>query len=263
MQEMLARGVEDSMEGQDRVKVLARLLSRLTDNISIILGPSWDEVRAVRLELHPRSARRMFLVVILDNARVRTGLIELKEDYAPEVVQQAAALLSERLKGRTVTDIRGGCWESPDLLRTPASRCATALGMAGRSLFSGLGERELELEGVANVLNEPEFQEAEPLKALLRFIESPGNIRHSLDRLGSQDDQRFGVWIGSENPVGRLRRFTVLTGRFEMDGRPGTLAVLGPRRMSFQRVFQGIDIMRRFVKDQSWFSADSQRALHG
>ena len=137
------------------------------------------------------------------------------------------------------------------MLGTPASRCAAALTSAGGALFRDLGEGDLELEGIANVLDEPEFREPEPLKALLRFIESRRSIRNSLDRLRSLNDDRFGIWIGSENPVGRLRRFTVLTSRFEMDGRAGTLAVLGPRRMSYQRAFQGIDIMRRLVKEHS------------
>ena len=251
MRQVLARGIENPIDGQDRIKVLARLLSGLTDNISIILGPPWDEVRAVRLELYPRSNRRLLLVVILDNARVRTGLVELNEDFAPAVIEQAAGILTQRIQGRTVAEIRSGSWESPDLLRTPASRCAAALSRAGRNLFDGLGEGELELEGVANVLDEPEFREPEPLKALLRFIESPRYIRSSLELLGSLDDDRFGVWIGSENPVGRLHRFTVLTGRFELDGRLGTLAVLGPRRMSYQRAFQGIDIMRHLAREQS------------
>jgi heat-inducible transcriptional repressor len=246
----LARGIKDPTDGQDRIKVMARLMSRLTDNISIILGPSWEQVRALRVELYPRSANRVLMVIILDNARVRTGHVDLAADHSPAVITQAAEILSERIQGRTVAEIRGGKWDSPDLVRTPATRCAEALTRAGRALFRDLGEGELELEGIANVLDEPEFREPEPLKALLRFIESPRSIRHSLDRLHSEQDDRFGVWIGSENPVGRLRRFTILTGRFELDGRSGTLAVLGPRRMSYQRAFQGIDIMRRLASEQ-------------
>jgi len=57
-------------------------------------------------------------------------------------------------------------------------------------------------------------------------------------------DQGFGVWIGHENPMGELRAFSILTGRFAWEGQTGTLAVLGPRRMSYQRAFHGIDILR-------------------
>lgn len=253
MRQIMERGLDAMADGPDRIKAMARLLSELTDNVSIILGPSWEQVRAIRVELFPRSLRRVLMVVILDNSRVRTGSVELDAEYPAAVIEEAAGILTERIAGRTVAGIRGGGWQSPDLLRTPASRCAASLTRAGQGLFRELGDGEMELEGIANVLDEPEFREPEPLKALLRFIESPGSIRRSLDRLRTDGECPFGVWIGSENPVGRLRRFAVLTGRFELDGRPGTLAVLGPRRMSYQRAFQGIDVLRRIAGGQETY----------
>ena len=251
MRRLAERGLRQPGEGLERIQIMARLLSRLTDNISIILGPSWAEVRAVKVELYPRSQRRVLMVVILDNNRVRSGAVTLPDDRSPVVIEQAAEILTRRVRGRTVAEIRSGAWDSPDLMSTPASRCAAEMTRAGAELFHDLGEGELELEGIANVLDEPEFLEPEPLKALLRFIESPSGIRSSLHRLGSGDPDRCGVWIGSENPIGKLRRFSVLTGNFEMDGRIGTLAVLGPRRMSYQRVFHGIELMRRLAREQS------------
>ncbi len=232
-------------EGADRIKGMARLLSRLTDNIGIILGPSWDEVRAVQVEVIPRTRRRALMVVVLDNNQVRSGSIELAESTAAAVIEQAGAILTERIAGRTVAEIRAGRWDQPDLMRTPASRCATDLARSGRHLFADLDEGELQLEGIANVLDEPEFKEPEPLKELLRFIESPRSIRSSLGSLEGGDG--FGVWIGSENPVGGLRRFSVLTGGFEWEGRPGLLAILGPRRMAYQRAFQGLELLRRLA----------------
>ena len=44
--------------------------------------------------------------------------------------------------------------------------------------------------------------------------------------------------------MGELQSFSILTGTFPLDGRLGTLAVLGPRRMSYQRAFHSIDILR-------------------
>jgi heat-inducible transcriptional repressor len=230
--------------GPDGVRAMARLLTELTDYISIILAPSLDTVRAVRVELYPRTSRRVLLVVLLDNSQVRTGLIELPEEYPAPVVEQAAQLLTRRVQGMTVEQIRDGRLDSPDLLQSPASRCAAAVARHGRRLFQDTEAPEVQLEGVAKVLDEPEFRDPEPLKALLRFIESPQIIRQSLDSLDRHAGDRVAVWIGKENPVGGLRSFSVLTGRFCLDGRRGLLAVLGPRRMWYQRAFRGIEVLR-------------------
>ena len=236
---------------QGQVKALALLLSKLTDNISIILGPNWETARAQRIELFPRGERRVLLVVILDSAPVQTGLVQLETDHPARVVADAAALLSERVSGHTVAEIRDGLLDNLDLVLTPATACAAGVMRAGRDLWRDLAAGEVELQGVANVLDEPEFREPEPLKDLIRIMESPRSLRRSLAHLCGTVQSDFGVWIGHENPVDRLRGFSVLTGRFELEGRPGVLAVLGPRRMAYVRAFHGIDVFRRATREFS------------
>ena len=244
MRRLVDEGFPVIAAGPDGAKAMAHLLSDLTDYISIILVPSLDSVKAVRVDLYPRSPRRLLMVVLLDNSQVRTGLVELPEEYPAPVVEQAAQLLTRRIQGMTVQEIRQGGLDSPDLMPSPVSRCASAAASQGKRIFKDTETAEVQLEGVANVLDEPEFRDPEPLKALLRFIESPRVIRESLDRLDRRAGDKVGVWIGAENPVGGLRPFSILTGRFILDGRRGVLAVLGPRRMWYQRAFRGIEVLR-------------------
>lgn len=244
----LARQSPAAGAGQGRIKELAKLLSLLTRNISIIVGPTLEGVSAVRIEFYPRSQRRLLMVVILENGQVQTRLVDLPEDCAGSVVSEAAGLLNERIRGRTLGDLRQGVLPDVDLISTPVSRCALAMARQSRKLFQELQEGEVELEGVAQVLDEPEFHDPEPLKALIRFLESPRTIRDSLNRLHGGTEDPFGVWIGRENPIGALRGFSLLTGRIELDGRQGLLAVLGPRRLPYQRAFFGMEILRRLAR---------------
>lgn len=241
------RDLDRSVGHPERIGIMARLLSRLTSNISIIVGPSLDNVRAQRVELYSRSATRVLMVVILDNSQVRTGIVELAQPQPETVIRQSARLISKRVAGRTVSEIRNGALDMVDLVRTPVTQCAATLLKEGKSLFKDTQQGEVQLEGVANVLGEPEFSEPEPLKALLRFIESPASIREALGRLDEKSDNGVGVWIGQENPLGELQQFSMLTGRFDLDGRQGVLAVLGPRRMGYQRAFFGIDAMQQVM----------------
>ena len=247
MRRLADQRMRQGLGTRHRLKALARLLSRLTDNISIIVGPALESVRAVRVEFYPRSLRRVMMVVVLENAEVRTGLVDLSEDTPAPVVEEAARLLSDRVRGRTVGEIHQGVLETVDLIGTPVSRCAATLARGGGDLFRDSMDVEIEFEGVGNILEEPEFHDPEPLKALIRFMESPYHIRETLDRLEPVSAEGFKVWIGRENPVGELRRFSLLTGRYDLGGRPGLLAVLGPRRMSYQRAFHGMEILRRVI----------------
>lgn len=244
----LARDVEANLArhagSHVMVKALAGLLSRLTANISIILGPSWDQVRCLRVELYPKEERRLLMVLVLENAMVRTTLADLGEDLAPRTIEEAGRMLSERIAGRTVAEVREGVLGSIRPGVTAASRCASQLAAQGRDLFSDFEVGELELEGVTNVLAEPEFGMPETLRNLVRFLESPRSIREALQLLDREAAGHLGVWIGSENPVGDLREFTVVSHRFPLAGREGILAVLGPRRMPYHRALTGIHTLR-------------------
>ena len=95
---------------------------------------------------------------------------------------------------------------------------------------------------------DPDFSDAEQLKALIRFIESPRTIREALHRLHGETRGDLGVWIGGENPIDELRPFSLMAGRFDLEGRAGILAVLGPKRMPYPRAFAGIDVLRRSLR---------------
>lgn len=240
----VAAGLQRHAGSHAMVKALAGLLSRLTANVSIILGPSWEQVRCLRVELYPKQQRRLLMVLVLENAMVRTTLADPGDSVAPRTLEDAGRLLSERIAGRTVAEVRDGVLDSFRPGVTAASRCASHLARQGRDLFLDFEFGELELEGVTNVLGEPEFGEPGTLRNLVRFLESPRSIREALQLLDREAHGHLGVWIGRENPVGDLREFAVVSHRFPLAGREGILAVLGPRRMPYQRALTGIDTLR-------------------
>lgn len=241
----LSRGVEDDLgrqqSGHAMVKTLAGVLSRVTEGVSIILGPSWEEVRCQRVELYLQGPRRLLMVLVLENAMVRTSLADPGEDVAPSTVEEAGRLLSERIAGRTVAEVRDGVLGSFRHGVTAASRCASWLAEQGRDLFLDFEVGELELDGVTQVLGEPELEQPGTLRNLVRFLESPRSIRQALQQLDRQVDHGLRVWIGGENPVRDLQEFALVMRRFTLDGRGGLLAVLGPRRMPYRRTLSGID----------------------
>ncbi len=249
MRQAAATSLKRTRSSSSPIKASAHLLSNLTKSIGIILGPSWQAVRAAKVELYPRSGRHVLMVVLLENGLTRTGTVTLAKEYPLVVIQEAGELLSRRVEGHTVQEIRSGLLNSLDLIHTPATQCAACLAEAGKPIFDSLETGEMQLDGLGNVLDEPEFHDPDPLKALLRFIESPAAIRVSFGELGRSTKARYGVWIGEEIPLQGMRSFTILTSGFKLDGRDGLLAVVGPRRMSYQRAFHGLDIVKEALRD--------------
>jgi len=245
---LVARELQRSGSTHAMVKALAALLSRMTDNIGIILGPAWDTVKAQRLDLYAKENRRILMVLVLDNAMVRTGTIAVEEPFTAEVLADASRLLSERLHGLSIRQIRDGALEDLDRA-DPVGRCASEVTQRGGDLFLDVEEGELELMGVTNVLDAPEFSDPDRLKSLVRFLESPRTIRDALQRLSPENRDGIAVWIGAENPIDELRGFSLVSSPCEMDGRRGVLAVLGLRRMPYDRAIGGMQMLTRTLRD--------------
>jgi heat-inducible transcriptional repressor len=245
---LVERELDRTVGAPAMVKALAALLCRLTDSIGIIMGPTWDGVRARRLDLYRKEGRRVLMVLTLDNALVRTGTFVIDREASPEVLDAAARILSERVHGKTVAQIRAGALEGLPDGDSPATRVAGDLARQGDELFADVEESELELMGVANVLDEPEFEEPARLKKLVRFLESPREIRSALRRLSPENDEGIAVWIGSENPIDELRPFSLVSSAFPFDGKSGVLAVLGLRRMPYDRAIHGLQTLVESLK---------------
>lgn len=223
-------------------KALAALLNELTASLGIILGPAWDGLRALRCDLYPREGRRILMVLLLENALVRSAVVTTGRAYQPAVVEEAARLLSERIAGRAVTEIRTRVLPSLDATASAAAGCALDVVARGRELFDDLETGDVELRGVSRLLQEPEFSEPEPLRSLVRLLESPQLIADALRRL-CPEPGGLAVWIGAENPIDALRPFGMLSASFSLSGRRGILAVLGPRRMPYPRAVAGLAVV--------------------
>lgn len=243
IQERLRRSAETPVLS----RVLVSLLNELTTNIGIILGPTWDAIRALRVDLYPKDGQRILMVLVLEHALVRSGVFITDQQYHPVVVEEAARVLSERVAGRTVAEIRSRVLPSLDAAASAAASCAADLAARGQDLFADLEAGELELDGVQNLLRQPEFADPENLKSLLQLLESPQRLRDALRRL-SGEQEGLAIWIGSENPVGELRAFSLISSPFALRGRRGILAVLGPRRMPYSRAVSGITVLLANLK---------------
>jgi heat-inducible transcriptional repressor len=241
----LSRGVHN----QALAKSLASLLCKLTDGVGIILGPTWDGIRAVRLDLHYREGNRILMVLVLENALIRTAILPQEQSYTPEVLDDAARILSERINGLTISEIRNGALAAIDPSISSGSSCARDLASVSDELFVSFEHGDIELSGFGELLEEPELSDPESLKDLVRFLESPASIRDAVKRLSpGVTGDGVSVWIGNENPVPELKQFSIVSAPYQIDGRAGALAVLGVKRMQYHKIINGMRLLVRSLE---------------
>src|SRR3954471_14491214 len=232
----------------------AQSLGVLTQELGVALGPRLDASILRRLELVQVGGERLLLVLTLDGGVVRTVFVEVRGHLAPSAVAEVTRVLNERLAGHTLRELRTSVAERlrDSATKPDAAELLNIFVQEGDSLFdAALPSEGSVIVGQASVLaSQPEFGGAENLRRLLTLTEEPARLADILRRTHAADE-RPGVCItiGGEHGDPRLDQFTVVTAEYHAGSLTGIIGVIGPTRMSYDKVISLVQHTSRLLSD--------------
>ncbi len=102
-------------------------------------------------------------------------------------------------------------------------------------------------EGWSLVFNGPEFDNVDTVR---RFVSAVSDIEENMDRLLEDEETSLKVYIGGESPFSEMRDFTVMTSPyFSKRRKRGMFAILGPKRMPYEKNIRLVNSIIRFLRD--------------
>ena len=233
----------------------AQSLGVLTQELGVALGPRLDASVLRSLELVRVGGDRLLLVLTLDGGVVRTVFVEVRGTVADVAVSEVTRVLNERLAGHTLRELRASVGErlrdsgtgpdSEDLLNIFVQEGEHLLDAA-----LPLSEGSV-IVGQASVLaSQPEFDGAANLRRLLTLTEEPARLADALRRTHAGDERPgVSITIGGEHGDPRLDQFTVVTAEYHAGTLTGVIGVIGPTRMSYDKVISLVQHTSRLLSD--------------
>ncbi|HTW83162.1 MAG TPA: heat-inducible transcriptional repressor HrcA [Candidatus Sulfotelmatobacter sp.] len=230
---------EASRELSDVIEQTTRLLSGLSGNLAIAIAPSRDSHAFKHVQLLWLSARTSMVVVVTSAGVAAQRAFEWGTDVNADELTRLSNALNSRLGGKVMEDIT-----TADLTRVCEELgVASEIADAVRASFSEArrtGEPELAAAGAQNLLDQPEFHDLRKLRAILRIVEEQRTLYDLIaDELAAEPrDQQPHARIGAEIGADELAECSVVTVPYRFGDRGvGLLAILGPRRMPYGRLF--------------------------
>ena len=221
---------------QEILRATSGVLGRFSQNIAIVAGPRTKSPRITAVELHARGDRQVVVLVSLDDSAQRTELVDMNREFGSELLSAARGFLSERLVGRTLEETRRDLSEMLQPAESEVAVIGAALASSACKLFDPSVQLHMSFEGMPAALEQPEFADPERLKCLLNLMARADDFERALESFVAPGSGEISLAIGSENRLPELRSFSVFATRFELDERYGYLALLGPRRMHYDRL---------------------------
>ncbi len=213
---------------------VARALSQVTDLIGVVISPSFEEGVFDRLEIVNLGGTRYIIIVSLKSGMVKTINITVDRVIARRKVEETARLLTERLSGLTVAEIRctinarleGAGVGDPLLLDVITTRSAVIFGFPE--------DRGVHVAGLSRLLAHPDFASVDSSLKLADIFERKGEIAEALRNTAPPED--VGICIGAGVPWGMRPPLSLVSASYSSGSTAGSVAVIGPARVHYPRL---------------------------
>ncbi|MQY51183.1 heat-inducible transcriptional repressor HrcA [Rhodocyclus tenuis] len=231
---------------QQLISNASQLLSGLTHFAGVVLTPRRVSPHIRQIEFVALSETRILLIIVTGDGDVQNRIINPDRPYSASELATAANYLNRYFAGHDLEEIRRNVKDEVTRLRGDLhGLMAVALAAGDEAL--GAGGSEYILSGERNLLDIEEFtSNMKRLRELFDLFEHRTALLQLLDLSSRADGVQ--IFIGGESGLAPLDECSVVTAPYEVDGRiVGSVGVIGPTRMAYERVIPIVDITARLL----------------
>ncbi len=226
----------------------SRLLSELTQFAGVVIAPRRHTQTFRQIEFLSLSEKRILLIIITQEGEVQNRVLVTDRPYSESQLTQAANFFNRHYGGLSFDEVRPRLVKELMELQSDISGLMQAAVRAGSEAL-GQTDAECMLSGEANLLRAPDLAaNMGRLRELFNLFEHRTDLMQLLDH--SYQASGVQLFIGAESGVSPLDECSVITAPYEVDGQVvGTLGVIGPTRMAYERVIPIVDITARLLSN--------------
>ena len=106
-------------------------------------------------------------------------------------------------------------------------------------------ELKIYTSGATNIFKYPELSDSAKASELICTLEEKKLLTNFLVD-GDSDNTGIQIYIGNETPVNSMKDCSVVTATYELeDGVTGTIGIIGPKRMDYEKVVENLKIVKK------------------
>ena len=254
--ELLGMPQGDASGTPDRLmEKVSHALSALSGNVGIVVSPSLADNRLQHIEFVHLADNRILVVLVSSSNIIHNKIIRIDEDLSQDELERTARYLNTEFGGKSLLAIRAEIFELmreekalyDRLLQNAIMLCSRSL--EGEEATTG----EVYLDGASNFLTKPDFADAERMRELFRTFEEKSRLVKILNECVERDTVFPGdvhVVIGREHATPSMQNCALITApyRFGAGNTTGTLGVVGPMRIEYERMMAVVNYVARLIE---------------
>ena len=223
----------------------ANLLSSLSQFVGVVMAPKRSSVFR-HIEFLRLSERRFLVIIVSPEGDVQNRVLFTEVDYSQSQLVEAANYLNANFAGMAIEQVRTRVQQELVKLQGEiAALMQAAVQVSSEALTQEEGN--VVISGERNLLSVSDFShDITHLRRAFELFEQKSQLMRLLDVSSQAEGVR--IFIGGESQIVPMEELSVVSAPYEVDGQVvGTLGVIGPTRMPYDRMIQIVDITARLV----------------
>jgi len=231
---------------QRAIQSASQLLSQLTRFAGVVMTPRRRALAFRQVEFLRLSEKRVLLIIVTQDGDVQNRVLFTGRDYTPAELVSAANYLNQNYGGQSFEEVRQRLQqELHEIKQDMMQLMSAALDAGDRAMAQG--SEPYVLSGERNLLTVQDLShDLGRLRQLFDLFEHKTTLLQILDL--SLRGQGVQVFIGGESGVAAPDDVAVVSAPYQVDGEVvGTVGVIGPARMAYDRVVPVVDITAKLL----------------
>ena len=227
----------------DAINKCMEIISDITNYTSIVLGKNSDNNILKQISIIPIDEKKVVSVLVTNTGHVENRQVMIKEDISIKEIVKTCEIVNKELIGTPINEIleKLEFVIKPEIAKTMQKY--EELCNFFYDAFSEFKDTKDDVffGGKTNILKQPEYNEPEKIKEIIEKLENVDLVKNI-----ETDDKEIKVYIGEENNFDPDT--TVIKTSYNVDGEVGTLAIIGPKRMEYDKVVTLLNFLKNYIE---------------
>ncbi len=230
------------------VAAASQLLSNVTRLAGVVTLPRAQQASITQIEFVALSDNRALVILVFNDREVQNRIIQLERYHSADELRRAANFLTERCRGKTLTQVRQDILgEMQEARESMNAMMKDAINVAERVFQPDDANRmEYVIAGETNLMGAGELSSVDKLRRLFEAFNEKRDILNLLDHSLRADGVQ--IFIGQESGYRILDDCSIITSPYSADNEVvGVIGVIGPTRMAYERVIPIVDVTAKIL----------------
>ena len=226
----------------DAIMRSMEIIADLTNYASVVLGKTSSENKINKIEVVPLNEEQLIAIVVTDRGHVEHKNVYLEEAVSVDEVKQTVDLINKLLIGTPIDEVSSVLeFEIKPIIAKYVKQHEVLYNAFYNAFNDFKNDQNVKMSGTKNILMQPEFDNTDRIRNIISKFEDKELINHI-----QEEDNGVNIYIGSENDFDD--NVTIIKAKYNSNGEEGTIAIIGPKRMEYDKVVSLLEYIKDNMK---------------